>query len=225
MISLTRSTSSPEHTAALAQGLADLLAFTDVLAVHGPLGAGKTTFTRALAHALGTRRGLASSPTFVLINQYPFENRRLGPGQLIHVDAYRLASADDLESLGWDALFDPSSRLARDRSIALIEWADRIQQALPPDEHLASLSISPTGEHARAFHFRLPTAWQSRPNFELFLSNQPTRCPATQAWVAPTSSTYPFASQQAKMADLHRWFTGGYTISRGIEPDDVHEPH
>lgn len=221
MIALSRNTTGPEHTAALAQGLADVLAFSDVLAVHGPLGAGKTTFTRALAHALGTRQGLASSPTFVMINQYPFESPRLGQGQLIHVDAYRLSSAEDLESLGWDALFDPHTRLARDRSIALIEWADRIKQALPPDEQLATLTITPTGEHTRSFNFRFPTAWQARPNFELFATNEPTQCPATQAWVPPTSSTYPFATPQAKMADLHRWFTGGYTISRNIEPDDL----
>jgi tRNA threonylcarbamoyl adenosine modification protein YjeE len=221
MIALARSTTSPEHTAALATGLADLLAFSDVLALHGPLGAGKTTFTRALAQALGTRQGLASSPTFVMINQYPFTNPRLGSGQLIHVDAYRLSSAEDIDSLGWDALFDPYTRLARDRSIALIEWADRIKDALPPDEQLATLTITPTGEHTRSFDFRFPAAWQSRPNYELFASNVPTRCPATQSWVAPTSPTYPFASQHAKMADLHRWFTGGYTISRDLEPDDL----
>lgn len=221
MISLSRTTTSPEATAALAAGLADVLAFSDVLAVHGPLGAGKTTFTRALAQALGTRQGLASSPTFVMINQYPFTNQRLGQGQLIHVDAYRLTSAEDLESLGWDALFEPSSRLARGNSIALIEWADRIADALPHD--LASLTITPVGNSERTFDFSLPDAWNARPNVELFTANEPARCPTTREWVSPTAPTYPFASERAKLADLHRWFTGGYTVSRAIEPDDLDE--
>lgn len=221
MISLSRTTTSPEATAALAKGLADVLAFSDVLALHGPLGAGKTTFTRALAQALGARQGLASSPTFVLINQYPFENPRLGPGQLIHVDAYRLTSAEDLETLGWDALFDEHTRLARGRSIALIEWADRIKDAMPTD--VATLTITPIGEHGRVFEFHVPDPWRHRPNFELFAANEPVQCPATRAWVSPTSPTYPFLSPQAKMADLNRWFTGRYAISRDVEPDDFNE--
>lgn len=219
MISLTRDTTSPEATAALAKGFADVLALTDVVAVHGSLGAGKTTFTRALARALGTGDGLASSPTFVMINQYPFRNPRLGEGQLIHVDAYRLSGAEEVETLGWDALFDPRTRLAGGRSIALIEWADRIREVLPRE--VATLTITPIGETSRRFDFQLPEQWQGRPGFEDFRAREPSVCPSTGEWVSPTSPTYPFATPHAKMADLNRWFSGQYTITRGVEHDDL----
>jgi len=123
-----------DDTAALAARLAPLLRPGDILALDAPMGAGKTTFIRALAHALGTPPGLVSSPTFVLAHQYP-----TAPGfTLVHIDAYRLNSAEDLDALGWD-------RLAAGTNVVVIEWAPRIADALPLDR-TSWLTIQPLGQ-------------------------------------------------------------------------------
>ncbi|MBX3095038.1 MAG: tRNA (adenosine(37)-N6)-threonylcarbamoyltransferase complex ATPase subunit type 1 TsaE [Cryobacterium sp.] len=80
----------------------------DLLALNGELGAGKTTFVRGLGEALGTRGGIAS-PTFVIARTHPTE--RGVP--LVHVDAYRLSSAAELDDLDLDF----------EGSIVAVEWA------------------------------------------------------------------------------------------------------
>lgn len=111
---------SLDDTAAFATRLATLLHPGDILALDAPMGAGKTTLIRALAHALGANQALVSSPTFVLAHQYPTAAGHM----LVHIDAYRLTSAEDLDALGWD-------RLASLHNILVIEWATRIADALP----------------------------------------------------------------------------------------------
>ncbi len=119
---LTVETESVAATQALGAGLAPLLRGGVVLALSGDLGAGKTAFTQGLAQGLGVGRPV-TSPTFVLVNQYPV------PGGLLlqHVDCYRLANAP-LEM--WDAGL---SDLFADENIVVIEWADRIPELLPED--------------------------------------------------------------------------------------------
>ncbi|KQR20536.1 tRNA threonylcarbamoyladenosine biosynthesis protein TsaE [Agreia sp. Leaf335] len=99
----------PEQMAALAHEVAASLSAGDVILLTGELGAGKTTFTRGLGQALGVR-GAVTSPTFVLARTHP----RLDAAQppLVHVDAYRLSSAVELDDLDIDF----------DRSIVVIEW-------------------------------------------------------------------------------------------------------
>ena len=84
----------PEHTRSIALALAPLLAAGDVLILTGELGAGKTTFTRSLGEGLGVREGVIS-PTFVLSRVHPNlpDGPRPGGPDLVHVDAYRLASS------------------------------------------------------------------------------------------------------------------------------------
>lgn len=88
--------------------LASLLRAGDVVALTGPLGAGKTTLARGLGAALGVR-GPVTSPTFVIARTHP--SLRGGPA-LIHVDAYRLGSALELDDLDLDL----------GASVTLIEW-------------------------------------------------------------------------------------------------------
>lgn len=88
--------------------IAPLLAAGDVIRLDGPLGAGKTTFTRGLGRALGAR-GAVTSPTFVLAREHPTQ---AGP-PLVHVDAYRIASALELDDLDLDWA----------GSITVVEWA------------------------------------------------------------------------------------------------------
>lgn len=95
-----------------------------VVALEGPLGAGKTAFAQGFARALGVRRNL-TSPTFVFVRRYPLKERRYQ--NLYHVDAYRIrnASRKTLASLGLiEALRDPAN-------VFLVEWADNIRRALP----------------------------------------------------------------------------------------------
>ncbi|MBS1675670.1 MAG: tRNA (adenosine(37)-N6)-threonylcarbamoyltransferase complex ATPase subunit type 1 TsaE [Actinobacteria bacterium] len=80
----------------------------DVLVLTGPLGAGKTTFTRGLAEGLGVR-GPVQSPTFVIARTHP---SLVGRAPLVHVDAYRLGSAAELDDLDLDV---PGS-------VVVVEW-------------------------------------------------------------------------------------------------------
>ena len=101
------SISSPENMEALGLSLAGYLQAGDVVLLEGELGAGKTTLTRGIGTGLGAK-GTVQSPTFVLARTHKTEK---GP-KLVHVDAYRLASALELDDLDIDFA----------NSIVVIEW-------------------------------------------------------------------------------------------------------
>jgi len=102
---------TPEAMGELGARLARALRAGDLVALNGELGAGKTTLTRGLGEELGVR-GAVTSPTFVLARTHP---RLSDPdaAPLVHVDAYRLGSAAELDDLDIDF----------DRSIVVVEWA------------------------------------------------------------------------------------------------------
>ena len=92
-----------------------------VLALHGDLGTGKTTFVQTLAKSLGVEETV-NSPTFVIMKKYEVA----GPYQtLIHIDAYRLESVDEMTVLGFTDLLSQKS------TIICIEWAEKIEPLLP----------------------------------------------------------------------------------------------
>lgn len=99
---------SPDNMEQLGAALAAVLHAGDVLVLTGPLGAGKTTLTRGLGDALGVR-GPITSPTFVVARTHPALS---GGTALIHVDAYRLADARELEDLDIDF----------EGAIVVVEW-------------------------------------------------------------------------------------------------------
>jgi tRNA threonylcarbamoyladenosine biosynthesis protein TsaE len=217
---IERTSTCEDYTLALAAGLADILQPGDVIALEGDLGAGKTTFVRGLATALSINPAHVSSPTFVFINHYPIPQgtHALSRGHLTHVDAYRLTSTEDLDALGWDRLFDPTTRRALDNSAAVIEWPRRIEPALPPDAAWIEISASaPTTRHLR---LGLPANWEKRERLDWLREREPIACRVTNQWVPPTSPTYPFATDRARDADLYQWFTGGYKTSREPRPTD-----
>jgi tRNA threonylcarbamoyladenosine biosynthesis protein TsaE len=98
----------PEAMHALGVRLGGLLRAGDLVVLTGPLGAGKTTLTSGIGEGLGVR-GPISSPTFVLARTHP---SLAGGPPLVHVDAYRLASAAELDDLDLDF----------ERSVVVVEW-------------------------------------------------------------------------------------------------------
>jgi len=130
----------PETTARAAQALAEAFGSDDpglVISLRGHLGAGKTVFVKGLAVGFGIEPALVSSPTYVIVNQYPAAPDRPRPRPLHHVDFYRLESADELESAGF---YD----LLGERDVVAVEWGDRFSDALPRDRLEISLQREPT---------------------------------------------------------------------------------
>jgi tRNA threonylcarbamoyladenosine biosynthesis protein TsaE len=135
MTSLTFDLPDLQATQAFGRRLAELLFPGAVVALVGPLGAGKTHLVRAIAEGLHVRNSRAvSSPTFVLIQEY---EARL---PIYHFDAYRLAGAEDFLDLGVHEYFTG-------RGVCLVEWADRVANCLPA-EHLR-ITLEVTGATGR----------------------------------------------------------------------------
>ena len=128
--------------------LAPFGASATLVTLSGELGAGKTTFTQAVARALGVEETV-TSPTFVLEKIYLLPeqrgNCRHGVSaissfvRLVHVDAYRLEKGADLVSLGFDELMQDSGNLI------LFEWPEKVAGALPAPAVKISLVANPDG--------------------------------------------------------------------------------
>jgi tRNA threonylcarbamoyladenosine biosynthesis protein TsaE len=110
-------TASPDETTAAGQRLGATLRAGDVVALTGDLGAGKTCFVQGLVAGLGVETR-ATSPTFVLVNEYR------GRLAVHHVDVYRTGTLTELLDLGLPELIDADG-------VTLIEWADRCEPLLP----------------------------------------------------------------------------------------------
>lgn len=214
-MNVERLSTSTEYTRMLAAALAGILRSGDVVLLEGEMGAGKTTLTRGLAEALGVDPGAISSPTYVIVNRYAGKEL-----SITHMDCYRLTGSDDLEPLGWDRLF-ASDGMAAPGSIALIEWPERIAAELPARERCIVLRLEHAGETSRGMTFGFPPSVAARDEARKFASREPILCPTTNVWVSPLADFWPFANQRAKMADLGKWLTGGYTLSRPLEDDDL----
>ncbi|MGH7243180.1 MAG: tRNA (adenosine(37)-N6)-threonylcarbamoyltransferase complex ATPase subunit type 1 TsaE [Phycisphaerales bacterium] len=219
---IVRTSTSPEYTSSLAAGVAALLHSGDIVRLEGDLGAGKTTFVRGLAHALGVAPGLVSSPTFVLVNEYPLASERRGIRRLIHVDAYRLQSAEDLDSAGWDRYVTPAGTVQPGCAV-VIEWPARIADTLAQNASALTIRFTNLGDSSRQIEVDLPDSWSQRPGVTELREREPIRCPITGVWVEPTRSTYPFAGEKEKLADLNRWFTGAYSIGRRATDADFED--
>ncbi|MEE0962666.1 MAG: tRNA (adenosine(37)-N6)-threonylcarbamoyltransferase complex ATPase subunit type 1 TsaE [Ruminococcus bromii] len=107
---------SSDETEQIGAKIGEKLTGTEVIALFGGLGMGKTAFTRGLCSALGINEGV-SSPTFALVNEYS------GKFKVYHFDMYRVDTWDDLYSTGF---FDYIGN-----GILVIEWSENIEGALP----------------------------------------------------------------------------------------------
>lgn len=125
-------------TRKLAQRLAPHLSAGGLLVLTGPLGSGKTFFTRALCRALGLARGeRVVSPTFTLVSEY-----ETSP-PIAHADLYRLKDAAEVSKLGLDAQRD-------DGRLLVVEWGEPYVALLGGDALILELSLDPRRARLRA---------------------------------------------------------------------------
>lgn len=109
---------SVTKTEEIAEKLSTILNGSEIIAMFGDLGAGKTAFTRGLARGLGFENGV-SSPTFAIVNEYS------GRFPIYHFDMYRITSEEDLYSTGFYDYID--------NGVIVIEWSENIEYALDDD--------------------------------------------------------------------------------------------
>ena len=109
-----------QETAELGRRLGELLPAGTVIALKGDLGVGKTVFAQGLAAGLGITEPV-NSPTFTILQEY-----REGRLPLFHYDVYRIEDAEEMEEVGYlDSFYG--------EGISLVEWAERIEELLPPE--------------------------------------------------------------------------------------------
>ena len=152
-------TRTAEETRAIAERLGRLLRPGDVLCLIGDLGAGKTTFTQGLALGLDLPPAEpVCSPTFTLLAEHPG-----GRMPLYHFDVYRLRDSSGLADLAFDEYLEGAG-------VAVIEWADRVADALPADRLEIALTegdepdtrritLTATGARAEETVTCLPQNW------------------------------------------------------------------
>lgn len=122
-----------DDSAALAREALRRAPFGSLLLLAGPLGAGKTTFTRLLGQELGSSAAI-TSPTYTLVHEYPTPE-----GPLIHIDAYRLPDAAALTGLGLDDYLDRAR-------LVVVEWGAPLK-ALYPEALVLEFGLEAVGEH------------------------------------------------------------------------------
>jgi tRNA threonylcarbamoyladenosine biosynthesis protein TsaE len=115
--SIAVSAKGAEGTGTVAASLASQLRLGDVLLLKGELAAGKTTFVKAVAAAMGSQ-AVVTSPTFMLAQFYP-----LAEGAILHVDVYRLSGIHEYRDLGLDEYLDDS--------VTFIEWGETVAEDFP----------------------------------------------------------------------------------------------
>lgn len=144
--------SGPDETRRFAERCAALCRPTDVVALGGDLGAGKTTFARAFVNAVAHRNGAPEedvpSPTFTLVQIYEF-----GRESVYHFDLYRIEDAEEVTELGLDEAFADG--------ITLIEWPERLGGFMPADRLDLHFAFGP-GEQDRVCTITGRGGWTDR---------------------------------------------------------------
>ena len=130
----------PDETHAIGRRIGAAAGPGTVLALTGELGAGKTQLAKGVAEGLGVT-SVVNSPTFVLMNEH------VGRLRLHHIDAYRLADAEEASAAG---LLD--ERMAD--GVTVVEWADRLDGWLPPERLEIHLETPPDAPMRRLLHWR-----------------------------------------------------------------------
>ncbi len=110
------------ETRTIAKDLVRTLHGGDILILKGPLGAGKTAFSKGIAEGLSITKEV-TSPTFTLMNVYPVDNHETIK-ELVHVDTYRLETYEELLEIGIEEY------LGRPDTITIIEWPEKVERLL-----------------------------------------------------------------------------------------------
>ena len=167
-----------------ARQVAGFLQVDDVVLLDGPLGAGKTTFTKALVDALGGDQAAVASPTFTLLHQY---QARI---PIVHVDAYRLGGPQDLDGLGFHDLTS--------ESIAVVEWAERVADAFVGHRSCWRIRLAHAAEGQRSAVIEPPArcaaAWHAQASNAQASNDVPDSTEAAHAAVQPVSVVQSAAS-------------------------------
>ena len=204
---------SQAQTIAVAKALARNLRSQDVVALEGELGAGKTIFVRGLASGLNINPNQVSSPTFVLRQEYESTDP-LNP-TLVHIDAYRLSGPEELESIGWQEL------LKDDDVVIAVEWPSRIATALPAQR--IDVRIQHNNSTTRSIVLSVPEGLADRLQHldsSSARSAQMIKCRTCERTFSAESDTFPFCSERCRLADLGKWFSESYRVSREAQADE-----
>ena len=139
---------SVRNTEQIAAELARTLAGGEVIALYGDLGAGKTQFTRGLVIGLGGDGHDVSSPTFVLLNVYDTPRMKV-----FHLDAYRVAGADDFDAIGFSELLEQGGAV-------VVEWPARVEDLLPRGAGTKRINVrlETVSAHGRRIRIERPLA-------------------------------------------------------------------
>lgn len=135
----TIATSSLEETRRLGERLGRLLKNSDIICLHGELGAGKTSFTQGIAKGMDIARTFITSPTFVIANEYK------GRLALYHIDLYRLNNTAEIEDIGL-------SEYLKGEGVTVIEWAEKAEGLL--SEERLSVYLVNLGGDKRSLTFK-----------------------------------------------------------------------
>lgn len=141
-----------DDTRALGRALGRMLRGGDLVVLTGGLGAGKTTLTQGLGEGVGVR-GPVTSPTFVIARVHP---STVGGPPLVHVDAYRLGGALELDDLDLDASVE--------ESVTVVEWGHGLVEGLAADRLEVVLEADPATERRTAVVTGLGGRWQDGPD-------------------------------------------------------------
>jgi tRNA threonylcarbamoyladenosine biosynthesis protein TsaE len=132
---------SAEKTFEIGSKIGSILEPGDIVCMVGPLGSGKTTLVKGIAAGAGAAKpNLVNSPSYVIINEYQ------GRFNIFHIDAYRINTIAEFESLGFEDILGPDS-------VVLIEWADKVAHSLVGLEciHIEMRHNGPSSRVVRLF--------------------------------------------------------------------------
>ncbi|MDC1221551.1 tRNA (adenosine(37)-N6)-threonylcarbamoyltransferase complex ATPase subunit type 1 TsaE [Salibacteraceae bacterium] len=140
---MTLTVSNPEDPRVLVEAIIPLIGKYQVFCFKGELGAGKTTYIKALCQALGVKSA-TSSPSFSIVNEYERDNN----GTIFHFDLYRLSKPDELLEIGWFDYLNSEHPL-------FIEWPEMAQNLIPSDA--VTVEISQNSDDSRSITLNLPS--------------------------------------------------------------------
>jgi tRNA threonylcarbamoyladenosine biosynthesis protein TsaE len=132
-----------EHISEAARQFVSQIGNRCVFAFYGQMGAGKTTFIKAICEELGVE-DVITSPTFAIVNEYSLPNREKSEGALYHFDFYRIKKLEEVYDMGYEDYFYSGA-------LCFIEWPELIEELLPEDAVRVSIAKQEDGSRIVSF--------------------------------------------------------------------------